>query len=295
MVMQQKGGVGKTTTCHTLAVYLAVFEGLKVLLIDFDVQANATLYSLGEKAFRVFSEEDEAQPPKRKTRKPAPAVWTAMDIVERPNVTAGPFMTVKLTGRLKGGTGREGGRLDLIPASRRLYYTLDATSPSSDWLKTFLSNIQDRDYDVILVDCAPTWNLLARNAAHACKELIIPTTLNFLAVYGLPTMEYSLMKEQKQGNVAPLCGVLINMTVPDWKMTKNQRESYADLVRTCNEASWPIFKKGFPVSAGFPNGTRAGTSIFHTAGVRETTAAEIRESCYDMARAAGIPWKTVRE
>src|SRR5690242_19654055 len=123
-VVNQKGGVGKATTAVNLGVGLAM-RGFRVLLIDYDPQANASNF-LGF----VSRLEDSA-------------LYTSAEL------TLGLGSFQPLANVLVGG-------LDLIPAAYRLASVESRLTPSrSQPLKRALDRV-DGKYDFILADCAPT-------------------------------------------------------------------------------------------------------------------------------------------
>ena len=135
-VVNQKGGVGKTTTAVNLGVALAM-RGFRVLLVDYDPQANASNF-LGLVA-----------------RLEHLRLFTAADL------TLGLGRFQPLTDVLLPG-------LDLVPATDVLASVESRHGPNgSRLLKRALDRVAHR-YDFILADCAPTLGMLAVNAMVAC-------------------------------------------------------------------------------------------------------------------------------
>ncbi len=154
-VLNQKGGVGKTTTAVNVAVALALL-GKKVLLLDLDAQRNAT----------QFLGLDEAN-----SKAGADAL-----VLEG---TFAPVRNVLVAG------------LDVVPATaqhalleRRLFG--DAVSGPKK-LKKALNAIQE-PYEYVLTDCGPTLGMLALNAVAACPEVLIPIELAHAATVGALTL-----------------------------------------------------------------------------------------------------------
>lgn len=153
-VMNQKGGVGKTTTTVNLAHAMAM-AGSRVLGIDLDPQAHLTMSFGAEHAGQPGSDEilmDEAD---------------ARDYLV--NV-------------------RE--RLDIVPAGPRLgeFETASEGGSERGWhLSNALKTVRRR-YDIVLIDCPPSAGMLGMNALFACGEVIVPVSGDFLALQGLSRM-----------------------------------------------------------------------------------------------------------
>jgi chromosome partitioning protein len=152
-LVNQKGGVGKTTTSINLAAYLALF-GQRVLVVDLDPQANATS-CLGVDKLQVAGGTYEAL------------------------LGSAASQYILLNERLK---------LSLLPSSPALagaeVELVDELARETRLRKT-LESLNDR-YDYILVDCPPSLGLLTVNGIVAAQDgIIVPVQCEYLALEGL--------------------------------------------------------------------------------------------------------------
>jgi chromosome partitioning protein len=155
-IANQKGGVGKTTTTVNLGASLAL-EGKKILIIDLDQQANATI-SLGLSRETVTVD--------------------SLDFMIDPLCLTGAIIKTEVAS------------LDIIPASIRLSRIdeLKANDEKKKWaLSDKLMKIKD-GYDFILIDCPPSLGTIVDNALYASDSVIIPVECGFFAYDALTQM-----------------------------------------------------------------------------------------------------------
>jgi chromosome partitioning protein len=151
-VMNQKGGVGKTTTVVNLAAALAA-AGKRVCLIDLDPQAHATLH-LGVD-----------------TRPGEPSVY---------DVLAGRARVADVRREVSENLWLVGSSLDLAAVEIELAGVADR----ENILRERLSD-DTGSFDFLLVDCPPSLGILTINALAAVDEVFIPLQPHFLALHGL--------------------------------------------------------------------------------------------------------------
>lgn len=176
----QKGGVGKTTTCVNLATYLAAY-GKKVLLVDLDPQGNATTGVGVEKTkemktfFDVVSGEAEI-----------------VDIIQPTNIK-GLFIVAS--------------NVDLAGAEVALVQTENREKVLVNQLEMVKNS-----YDYILMDCPPSLGLITVNALTATDSVIIPIQCEFYALEGLSQLMNTIKLIKKYYNPKiDIEGVILTM------------------------------------------------------------------------------------
>ena len=185
-LVNQKGGVGKTTTSINLSASLAV-EGKSVLLVDLDPQGNATT-GVG------FNKGDIDK-----------------SVYEVFNGTAN-INEVILKTRFRG--------LDLLPSSLQLagidIELLDKGREDPNFQKSYqfkkAIDLVRNNYDYIIVDCPPSLGLITTNSLTASDSVIIPVQCEFFALEGITQLLNAIMLTKKKLNPnLKLEGVLLTM------------------------------------------------------------------------------------
>ncbi|MFA6431158.1 MAG: AAA family ATPase [Candidatus Margulisiibacteriota bacterium] len=182
-VVNQKGGVGKTTTTVNLAAYLATF-GKKVLLIDIDPQSNASV-GLGVDRTQIkrclYDILIEGADPK--------------EIIINANIAS--LHVLPSTPKLAGA------EVELVPFENR-----------ETRLKHSLQEIK-ANYDIIVIDCPPSLSLLTVNALAFADEVIIPIQCEYYALEGISQLTHTLELVRESLNPSlKIRGIVLTMHDP---------------------------------------------------------------------------------
>ncbi|MFA6096674.1 MAG: ParA family protein [Candidatus Paceibacterota bacterium] len=177
-LVNQKGGVGKSTTTMNLGAYL-VLHGKKVLLIDMDSQANLTT-GLGFRPENL--EKNVYQAISGKIRLEDAVVTTSLLNLDL--IPATP---------------------DLAAATIELVETVDREYVFYNAVKVISSK-----YDFVLIDCPPSLGLLTVNSLTASDKIIIPIQCEYYALEGLKQLleSINLIKDNLKDNIQILGAVL---------------------------------------------------------------------------------------
>jgi chromosome partitioning protein len=179
-VVNQKGGVGKTTTAINLAACLAL-EGMKILLVDCDPQANASS-GLG------FQRDDNRHSIYEVLMGDASAEQVILPT------------QIELLWLLPGSKNLTGANIELAGANDR-----------AGRLRQALLPIQ-ADYDVLILDCPPALDLLTLNALVAANSLIVPMQAEYFALEGVSELVSNLERVRVALNpTVTIEGVLLTM------------------------------------------------------------------------------------
>lgn len=179
-VVNQKGGVGKTTTCVNLS-YALHLRNKKVLLVDCDPQGNSTS-GLGI---------DKNTSP------------NSYDILLNDEAAENAVIETEFCNLIPANKELSGALIELVSAIGREYVLKDALEPIKD------------KYDYIFVDCPPSLELLTLNALCAADSVLVPVQCEYFALEGLTDLIGTIKTINKRLNKGLLLeGIVMTMYDP---------------------------------------------------------------------------------
>jgi chromosome partitioning protein len=231
-LLNQKGGVGKTSTCHHLAGTFSK-AGRRVLLIDADPQASLTQGFWGPDAMRAL---------------PRQATIAALfddGVLPTPAELIRP-------------TGFDG--VDLVPGSEYLN-SHNLPDPEDDprqvVLRDIVEDVRDR-YDVVLIDCPPNLCLCSWSALVAGDGVVVPLQAEDYGAQGIAAIQRAVGRAHREANPRlALLGYLITM----YNQSLAIHRAYAEQLRTMYGDQ--VFATMVPLAKDFKEAVSARLPISH--------------------------------
>jgi chromosome partitioning protein len=292
-VINYKGGVGKTTVVANISAELA-YRGYNVLAIDLDPQANLTFSFLTVDEWQQFQGE--------KTIK----YWFDgfIDREELGNLSDLVITPARINELTEGSLDIICSHLGLINVDLELAVMLSGASPRqtrNNFIKVYslllrgLESIKE-DYDIVLIDCPPNFNIVTKNALVASDYYLVPAKPDFLSTLGIAqlnrhvdelTSNYNVYARQYDDEVESvnpdLMGIIFTMVgIRNNNIYSAQQQYVAEVIRT----GLPIFntsiRENKTVYAGAPEygvpvvlGAASGATYDHIREELEDLADEI--------------------
>lgn len=194
-VINYKGGVGKTTVTSNLAGELA-YRGKNVLLLDMDAQASLTFSFLSPDYWDKYLKEDKT-------------IKNWFDCISQSNPTMPLTDLVDSPKKVNDFLSRCDGRIDVIASHLGLINVdlelatllggANLTQSKKNYIKVhgklrseLLELAMENEYDVILIDCPPNFNIVTKNAVVASDQILVPAKPDYLSTLGIDYLHRSV-------------------------------------------------------------------------------------------------------
>lgn len=260
-IVNQKGGVGKTTTAVNLGAALGEI-GRQVLVVDLDPQGNATLHcglnpeEQGKTVWSALSASLRMNGVGAISREDADLTDLYIDLepgAEIKFAVSRPSLAECIIS-----AGEDG--FDLVPSNLELSLA-DADLMSAinreRRLHRLLEPIRDR-YDFVLIDCPPYLGLLTINALATADYALVPLQAAYLAMRGVNTLFRTIALVQRDLNYGlRVRGVLLTMV--DRRTVHSQQ--VVDVARSIISRKIPVFETEIPQNVDLADAAAAGKSV----------------------------------
>ena len=255
-LINMKGGVGKTTLALHLA-HAADSRHMKTLAVDLDPQSNLSQALMGPKGYVKYLNN----------RMPT-VVQIFDDYVPTDSKTGSPRLldVDKVIVKRAGYWGNS--TLDLIPSRLELSRTLKNPTGKERRLAKVLARVSDQ-YDLIIIDCAPTESVLTDAAYFASRYMIVPIKPEFMATIGLPLLARSLkeFRLENEDHKVEIAGLVFNHS-SSYSSSPENWQSIKDISKFAKENNWYICENQVIYSASYPKSAREGKPLSRTSYAR---------------------------
>ena len=178
--------------------------------------------------------------------------------------------------------------LDLIVSRLEFSHTLKNPTGKERRLAKALSEVAD-DYDLILIDCAPTESILTEAAYHASRYVLVPVKPEYLATIGLPLLARSIQefKYENTDHALDICGIVFNHS-SSYSIGPEGHTSIAEVQAESKKNGWHVIETQIRYSRSYAKAAREGTSIGSTSYVQWNVTREFSRFVEEFFQAIGL-------
>jgi len=254
--INMKGGVGKTTLAAQIA-HASDKAGYKTLVVDLDPQSNISQSLLGPEKYVKHLEQGNP---------------TVVQIFEKYLPASNEYASTRPVNIhdviIKNAGYWHNSNIDLIPSRLEFSRSLKNPTGKERRLAKALAKVHD-EYDLIIIDCAPTESILTEAAYFASRYVLVPVKPEFMATIGLPLLARSIeeFKLENDDHQLDICGILFNHS-SSYSEGPEGHESIRDVKKEAKDRNWHVFKSHLRYSASYPKSAREGSPLAHTSNVR---------------------------
>jgi chromosome partitioning protein len=255
-LINMKGGVGKSTLVMQLA-HSAATKGYRTLAVDLDPQSNLSQALMTPRNYVAHIGANK------------PTVVQIFDEYVPAGPVIGSPTVLNTNDVIVQGVGyKRKGLLDLIPSRLELSRTLKNPAGKERRLAKSLAKISD-DYDLILIDCAPTESVLTDAAYFASRYVVVPIKPEFMATIGLPLLARSLgdFQMENEDHTIEIAGLAFNHSAT-YSSGPEGLQSIDDVTAEAAKQGWHIFENQIRYSASYAKSAREGASLAQTSYAR---------------------------
>lgn len=255
-LINMKGGVGKTTLAMQLA-HAAASRSHRVLAVDLDPQSNLSQAMMGPRDYVKYLESKK------------PTVVQIFDQYVPTDTRSGSPRLLDVSEVVVKGVGHRMDRaLDLIPSRLELSRTLKNPHGKERRLAKALAQVR-KEYDLIIIDCAPTESVLTDAAYFASRYLVVPIKPEFMATIGLPLLARSLreFRLENEDHEIEIAGLAFNHSSA-YSAGPEGQQSIEDVATEAEKHDWHIFENQIRYSASYAKSAREGTPLSWTSYAR---------------------------
>lgn len=292
-VINYKGGVGKTTVTANLASELA-WRGQKVLLIDTDAQASLTF------SFVTPDQWDT----KYKANKTIKSWFDAISLGKEPPPLSDFVITPPEVNKI---VAKTGGKIDLICSHLGLINVdlelatllggVNMTQAKKNYIKVhgklreaIADLAESEDYDIVLIDCPPNFNIVTKNAIVASEQILIPAKPDYLSTLGIDYLqrsvnelvkefnEYAVLDEATESISPQVLGVIFTMIqITSGKPIAAQRQFISQTKRLGVPTLENYFRENKTIFADAPQALIPVVLNYYSSGTHSDIVTEIEE------------------